>query len=338
MAISDTVVTLADYGRMSNDPLVKYVSYQLAFDSRVLERLPLQTKPTFKVNGTRFTDAKVPINWRKLNAEPVNVKDVPKPWEEQVYIMSNVIDIDRLFLIEENQVTNPQEVQLIQTLRSASYDINDKFINNDPVSGNPDAPVGIRYRLDNPTMYGIPTELKINGNAVDMRVSDSTAATASTFISLIQQLLINMAEPDGNGVTLFINDRMSVCLEAAIRKMGAGAGFSMTKDAFDRSVWSYRNAQIVDIGRKGDQSTRIITSTENADGTPGSSNTTSIYAVKFDKNYLGGWQMQDMNQSIQNLGRIGNAGTMERLLIDYAFGWYQEHIRSIGRIFNVRVN
>lgn len=336
MAVSASALTLGQYAIMSNDPLVQQISYSLLENAKVLADIPLVTKKSIYVNGVRWVGNLPSVNWSKLNVDPTVTSGTPSPYQEQAYVIRNAIDVDRLLVEEENQIQDPRGAQLDAYLRAVAYDTNDKFINNDPISGEDDAFVGLRYRLDNQTAYGVNSDMKIDGGAVDMTVSGMTAATANTFIELVQTVLDYMGSPDGTGVTIYMNDVLKRRFERAIRVLGAGAGFAMVKDAFDRPVEMYKNARIRDIGRTAGQTTRIILNTETSAGAAGASTYTSFYAVRFGEGYFSGWQFDALKG--QDIGLIGNGGVTYRTLVDWAFGIVQQNTRAIARVYGIKVS
>lgn len=335
MAVSTSALTLAQYAIMSNDPLVQRITYSLLVNGNVLEDLPLVSKKSMIINGVRWEGSLPSINWSQLNVDPVVTSGTPTPYQEQAYIVRNAIDVDRFLVEDENQIVDPRGAQADAYLRGLAYDLNDKFINNAHPTGNANSPVGVRARLDGPTVYGLNSEMKINGSGVDMSVSGMSAATGNTFIELVQQVLDYMGAPNGDGVVLYMNDVLKRRFERAIRLLGAGAGFAMTKDAFDRPVERYKNARVVDIGRKADQSTRIITTTEDSAGADGASTYTSFYAVKYGDEGVMGWQFEALQP--KDIGLIGNGGSTYRLLIDWAFGWISQHTRDMARVYGVKL-
>lgn len=339
MAIDSSSLTLAQWANQANDPLATKVTFSLLDFGTVLEDIPFITYPSMKVNGTRFTGNLATVNYRKLNEASAVTSSTASPYTEQAYIMSNMIDVDNKLRRDVNSLGDPMGVQLEAYLRSAGYDINDKFFNNDPVSGDPDAPIGLRYRLDNPSTMGTNSACKINGGGVDITQGAMTAATAATFIELIEQAFHEVdGGTDGNGVVIYMNRLVSRRFGRAVRMLGAGGGFDMTTDAFDRRVTKFRNATIRTIGVKADQSTEIITNTETAAGAEGASTFSSVYVAKYGEGYLQGWQFDSLPDSINYIGQRSDEPTHERVLIDYAFGMKHDHTRSIARIYNVKVS
>lgn len=338
MAADANAIALSDYAILSNDPRVLRITKSLLENGAVLVDIPLVTKKTLVANGVRWQDNLPTVNWGKLSGGLTVTKGKPTAYQEQIYLVRNGIDTDIKLLEEENRIVDPRAAMLQGYLAGLSYDFNDKFINNDHLSGSADSLVGLRARLDNPSVYGVQSEMKIDAGGVDLSTGGMTAATANTFIEYIQQVLDYMGRPEGDGVVFYMNDLMKRRFEHAVRLMGAGAGWRMTTDAYDRAVTSYKNARIVDIGRKADQTTRIITYTETSAGANGASNYTSIYAVAYGEDRFIGWQWDTLGNSIEDIGLIGNDGTLSRVRIDWGIGVYPQHTRCISRLFNIKVS
>lgn len=335
MAVSANALTLGQYAIMSNDPLVQRITYSLLQNAVVLNDIPLVTRKTIVVNGVRWEGNLPSVNWSKLNVDPEVTSGTPTPYQEQAYILRNAIDVDKFLVEDQNQIVDPRGAQIEAYLRGAAYDINDKFINNDHISGDEDAFVGLRARLDNPTTYGVTSEMKINASALDMTQAGMTAATANNFLEFVQQVLDYMGSPDGTGVTLYMNDILKRRFARAIRLLGAGAGFNMVTDAFGRQVTMFQGAAVVDIGRKANQTTRIITDTETSAGAEGASDYTSFYAVRYGESGVYGWQFDALKA--EDIGLIGNGGSTYRTKIDWAFGLITAHTRSIARVYGIKV-
>lgn len=335
MAVSSSALTLAQYAIMSNDPLIQQITYSLLENANVLNDLPLVTKKSILVNGVRWEGSLPSVNWSKLNVDPVVTSGTPAAYQEQAYIIRNAIDVDRFLVEDENQIQNPRGVQTNAYLKSVAYDVNDKFINNDHLTGNNDAFHGLRNRIDN-AVFRTNSDCKIDTSGVDLSPGGMTLTTANTFIEYIQQLLDMMGAPTGMGVTLYMNDLMKRRFARAVRMMGPAAGWSVNQDNFGRPVEMYNDAKIRDIGRKADQTTKIITSTELNTGGAGSSTFTSIYGVRYGEDHVFGWQFDAL--SPKDIGLIGNGGSTYRMLIDWAFGIFQTGTRDIARLYDIKVS
>lgn len=335
MAVSTSAVSLSDYALMSNSPLVRAVTYALILYYNVLQDVPLIDKKSLIANGVRFEGNLPTVNWSQLNAEGVTTKGVPTPFQEQVYLIRNYIDVDKLIVEDENQIVEPRAVQAEAYLKALTYDMNFKFIKNDHVAGDVNSFVGLRWRIDNGSTFGVRSENKIDGGGVDMSQAGMTQATANKFLEFLDQLLWSVDAPDGEGVILYMNEVTKRRINFALRLMGTSGGLAVTQDQFNRTIQQYKGAVIRDIGYKSDQSTRIITNTETAAGADGSSNYTSIYAVNFGTDHFFGWQFEPPN--VQDLGLL-NSGVIYRTLIDWAVGFMNTSTRSLGRLYDIKMS
>lgn len=335
MAIPTGVLTLAQYANQANDPLITAIVNSLYTFGSVFRDVPIASKATLKVNGSRIQGSLPTINWRKINEASVTTSATATPFSENVYLVDNNIDVDVALLRDQNSVGDPRRVQLMAYLESLTYDMNDKFFNNGPVTGDLDAPIGIRYRLDNVSAFGLPSACKINGNGVVM-TNSLTASSTGQFIELLDQTLQEIGSPDGNGCVIYMNRLLSRRLDRGIKLMGSGGGFDMTQDAFDRRVLTYRNARMYTVGVKADQSTEIITNTETAAGADGSSTFTSFYVVNYGEDRFIPWQMAPLQASY--IGQIPSEPTIDRTHISWSLGYVQNHNRAVARVYNVAVS
>jgi hypothetical protein len=335
MAIASGTITLADYAQMSNAPLIQAVTFSLIENGSVIQDVPLISKKSFTINGVRFDGSSMPtVNWVPLNTEPTTTKATPVPYSDQVFLLRNTIDVDKYLVEEENRIVDPRAVQVDAYLKSLTYDMNFKFFNNNHVSGDANAPTGIRYRIDNGSTFGVRSENKIDGGGVDLRKANATQATANSFLEFLDLLLWSVDAPDGDGVILYMNDVMKRRLNFILRLLGTSGGLSTAQDQFNRTISMYKGAVIRDPGLKVDQSTKIITTTEDTSGNDASSTYTSIYAVNYSSNHMMGWQFGPPN--VQDLGLINN-GVIYRTLIDWAVGITNVSTRSMGRLYAVRL-
>ena len=335
MSVDAAALNLGQYALMSNDPRIAKIVYSLLQVGTVLEDIPIVTNPSLNLRGVRWQSNLPSVNWRKLNASSTVTSGTPTAYAEQAFILSNNIDTDVKLIIDKNQISDPRTVQVNAYLTGARYDVNDKFINNNPVTGNSDSFTGIRYRLDNPTIYGTNSACKISGGAVDRSDSGITATTAGNFCQLVEQMFDELGSPNGDGIVLYMNRNLRRRFHRAVRMMGAGGGFDMTKDAFDRRIEMFRNARVQTVGVKADQSTEIITNTEDTAGADGSSTYTSMYAVKYGEGFARGWQMAPLG--INDIGVRSDEPTQYRVNVDWAVGLVFEHTRSIARVYDIKV-
>jgi hypothetical protein len=326
-------LTLADQAAISNDPLVKEITKSLHKTWNALKDIPLYTSPSLKQIGVRYLNSGIPSpNWTGVNSEPVAVKGRPKSYEEQMYLVRNKILVDHVLLDQPTNIIDPIEAQVQIFLEGFAYDFNDKFVNNNPLTGNIDCFPGLAYRMDNPGDFDIPTEMSLiapDAARIDISAS-TTSATANAFFAYLQQLLDNMNSPDGDGVVLYMSEKAKRSVEFAIRTMGIGAGFDVTRDSFDRPVEKYKNATVRTVGRKADGTTSVISDTQTASGITGSV-ASSIYAVRYGTGYAQGWQSGPFKPTY--LGLSKENGIMHNVVFDWGIGLWIPHTRAVGRLF-----
>ena len=325
---------MAQYAVMSNDPMVKAVTFSLLDMGTALTDIPFVNKKTLIANGVRWTGNLPTVNWGAINSDPVTTVGAPTPYQEQAYVMRNAIDVDKIYVEDMNAITDPRGAQLAAYLKSVAYDFNKKFILNDHVTGDANSFVGIKARLDNPDVYGCWSSAKIDGGGVDLTLAAMTATTANKFIELLEQLLWSVDSPNGDGVTLYMNEVMKRRFATALRTMGTTGGFAIVKDQFDRSVEMFMNATIKDIGYQADQATRIIPTVESATGAQTGGTYTSIYAVNYSPDHFFGWQYDPV--TAHDLGLMNN-GVIYRTVIDWAGGLMNSNIRSLGRLYDIKL-
>jgi hypothetical protein len=335
MAINAGTMTLADYAQMSNAPLVAAISYSLILNANVAQDIPLMNNASITINGARFEGNLPTVNWAALNAEGVTTRGVPTPYQEQMYLIRNYIDVDKVLVMDKNAIVDPRAAQADAYLKGLTYDMNYKFIKNDHITGDSNSFVGIRSRIDNGGTFGVRPENKIDAAGVDLSHAGLTQATANTFLEFMDQLLWSVDSPDGSGVILYMNEVMQRRFAFAVRTMGTSGGFTTMQDQFNRVIQMYKGAIIRDIGYKADQTTRIITTTELATGAADTGGTfTSIYAVNYGTDHFFGWQFDDPN--VQDLGLLNN-GVIYRTLIDWGIGLVNASTRSLGRLYDIKL-
>jgi hypothetical protein len=331
--VAATALTLSDYALLSNSPLTQAITWSLIDYGIIFQDIPMVEKASLIINGSRVEGNLPTINWSQINAPGVTIKGVPVPWQEQIYATRNYVDVDKLYVRDQNQIVDPRSKEADIVLKALTYDLNDKVINNDHVSGEKNCFVGIRSRIDNYSVYGVRSENKIDAAGVDVSLANITQKTCNQFLELVDQVLWSIDSPDGQGCVLYMNDRMKRRFNTIIRTLGTSGGFDITQDQFNRTVEKYKGAIIRDPGLKADQSTRIITNTEDATGANASSTYTSIYGVNYSMGHFGGWHYEPIN--VQDLG-LQPDGVIYRMLIDYAAGLYNSSNRSLGRLFDIK--
>lgn len=333
MAISTNALTMAQYAIMSNQPLVQAVTYSLIDNGSIMARdIPFMGKQTLIANGVRWEGNLPTVGWAQINAEGLSTSGTPSPYQEQAYIIRNVIDVDKFLVLDQNQIADPRATQLGAYLQAVAYDFNFKFFKNDHTSGDINAIVGLRWRIDNGALFGVRSENKINAGGADI----SAAATAVTFgaaVEFLDQALWSVGSVDGTNCVIYLDSAVMRRLDRLSRQFAGQGGFSQAEDQLGRGVLKYKNAELRDPGVKADQSTHILTVTETAAGLDGASTFCSVYVVNYGDGKFGGWQMQNLQAT--DIGLL-EAGSTYRTLVDWAGGLINQSNRSIARVYNLK--
>lgn len=335
MAIDSNAYSLQEYALNSNSPMVKAITYSMIEAGNVLQDCPILNQKTLVANGVRFEGNLPTVNWSSINAEGVTTKGQPTPYAEQLYLIRNYIDVDKVYVEDVNSIVDPRASQVGAYMKAVTYDFNDKFFNNDHVTGTVNAPVGLRYRINNGGVFGVRPENIISSSSLDLTQTTllTTPGNANKLLEFIDQLLWAVDSPEGAGVVLYMNELFHRRLHFAVRGLGTGGGFNVSQDQFDRTVTRYKGAVIRDPGYKADQTTRIVPNTENSDGTAGSSTYTSIYAVNYGTDHFYGWQFEDIQA--RDLGLLNN-DVIYRTSLSWAIGLMNASTRSIGRLYGLK--
>lgn len=344
MAGDVNALTLHDWAVQSNDPLVHKVTKSIYEGGNLLQDIPLMTEQSMLVNGVRWVGGLPVPTWADLNEGPVSVTATPERYQEQAFLVRNNIDTDIKLVQDKNQIGDIRGGRVDAYLEGFKFDFNNKFFNavQTGATGNAKCFAGLRTRIDNPNTYKVNSEMKINAGGVDLSPTGITAKSANAFIELVDQALSYTGVDDGTGIVIYMNDTLKRRFATALRTAGPGAGFTIDKDAYDRTVEKYRNAVIRDPGRQaptqnGTQTARIISPQESAAGadtTDGSGTFTSFYVVRFGQDAFCGWQFEALKP--RDLGLI-NDGVTYRTVFDYAVGLWMVHTRSIGRVYNIKI-
>ena len=335
MAVAANALNIAQYAIMSRDPLVQAITFSLIDNGSVMADIPFVNRPALVASGVRFEGNLPTVTWAQLNAEGTTTSGTPTPYQEQAYIIRNYIDVDKFYVLDENQIVDPRAAQVAAYMKSVAYDFNHKFINNNHQTGDANAFVGLRFRLDNPAQWGLRSTNKIDAGGVDLSQAGISATNANKFLEFLDQLLWSVDSPSGSNVVLYMNEVMLRRMHFALRTLGTNGGMAITRDQFDRTVLTYKDAVLRDIGYKADQSTRIITTTETSTGADGASTFTSIYAVNYGTEHLFGWQFAPLKA--KDMGLLEN-GTVYRTLVDWAGGLYSANNRSMARLFDIKIS
>jgi len=320
--------TLADYSRLAGDNLLKRAVIETwRKESLIMDSLSFENAGKLSIKVIR-SGALPTVYWRKIGEGWTESKGTTETVEERVFIMGGYYDFDKVLERATDSIVNQRALQNQMYAKALALEFNNQFINGNPVSDE-DSFVGIWYRL----YHDMPAAQSIDGASIDISAdSGATTANFNTFFDKIEALIDAC---DGHSCDmLLMNSTTKLRIQSGLRQLGL---FTTTQDSFGRSVptWGSGGPKLVDIGLKADQSTKIITDTELANGTALTGGTlTSVYALKLgQQQYLGGFQEYDID--VNDVGLL-ESGVAYRTVIDWPVGIYMVNPRSIARLYGVQ--
>lgn len=321
-----TALTLADYLNTPK-PLVAGVVKALMDESDFLRVLPIENVAALAVKVIR--EGGLPsISWRQIGAaHGSNKATKPTEVEEVAFSFGNYIDVDIAYTKDKSpRLYDPRTYQLDQTVKAMAREFDDAIINGIPTA-TPNRPTGLFYRLtedlsSNQSILAASGGLDISPNATGL------STNIQTFIDQLDNL--HYACADHKADAFLMNSTMLTRWWSLARQSGL---LKVTADNLGREFYEYKGAKFIDMGFKVDDSTNIIGNVELATGDALSGGAcTSIYGVKFGKEYFTGWQEYPLD--VKEKGELED-GVTERTIVDWIVGIALSHPRSVARLYGI---
>lgn len=260
-------VTIADLAKQSTEPLQKGILMNLYRFSPLMEYVPFV--PAAALDNIVVRWNKLPtVGSRKFNEGYDESTGTTEQLTESIRPIGGDVDVENVFDQVSNVLEKPSVTQINMKTKAMAFLFNRLFVKGSPTL-DPDAFYGLEWRINN----SLPARQKFAiGNAGTP--FDATASTANqhNFIDALHEL----NDLVGGASVYLCNRKMRLGVGRVLRRANV---LDTTKDQFDRVVYSFHGAPILDAGLLSDKSTEIITDTE--DPGDGGNDTTSIYAVKF---------------------------------------------------------
>lgn len=329
-------LSLIDQSKLQNPGMVQEAIDSFITNSNVFTDIPLETIGQGALNGSHFIGADWTMPWVPLATDVTSQTLVPTPYAEQLWVIRQPIEIDRLQKDDKRNFGNLFNMQMDWMIKYVNFNVNNAFFNNTALI-NPNAMIGIRARLADPVKYQTNTECVIN-SGINCNDSNLSASTGIKFGILFQRMLDNMGCEDGEGVTFYGNEDLLRRIDATTRAMGAG-GWNISQDNYDRNVKTFRKAKIRHAGRNAPTPNGVQTQVlgnENTDGSVNpAGNYTSLFAVRYGKKYFHGLQFKPMMLPAPWL--MTNNGFMYKTLFEWMIGLEQPNTRAVSQAFNIQV-
>lgn len=321
--------TLAELSKIETDTLRKSVMDTLLMESDVMQINPWETIGALSTTVAKYQDLPS-VGFRKINAGYAESIGHFEHKVENISLLGGMIDTDKAIARAKNTIADARAIMQQMMVKAMAYKFNDKFINGNPVN-DPDEFKGISVRVDEVVAEGYSEQKIDNGGVYGAARDDGilyNTAASHNFLNKLDQLIYSIK--GHNPSFLFMNKKMLLALRAVLR---AEKLLDNTRDMFDRVVDVYQGCRLVDIGVKADQTTEIITNTEDPDGIYTSDISTSIYAVKFGiGEFL--WGIQEYPMEVTDKGLL-EAAPVYRTEVDWPLGLAHIDPRSIARLYNI---
>lgn len=259
-------ITLNTVAKQMTDPLRKGVIMNLLRYSDVLGILPWENVSALDMVVVRWQTLP-DVGFRKINLGYTESSGETEQVTESIYILGGDVDADRIFDKITNFIEDPMVTQTNMKLKAIAFVFNDYFINGDPAV-DADGFTGLKKRID-----GLPSRQKFRpGSGTDAFDPTASSANEHAFIDGLHEL----DDLVGGADAFFCNRKLRLGVGRVLRRAGL---LETSRDQWDRTVYEFNGAQVLDVGLKADKSTEIVTNTE--DPGDGGDDTTSLYAVKF---------------------------------------------------------
>ena len=314
--------TLAELSKIETDILRKSVIDALIMETNILELVPWETTGQLSVGVVKVQDLPS-IGFRRLNAA-YDSTDIGhfEHAVENIALFGRDIDTDEAIARSKNTIADARAIQQQLVLKAMAYAFNDKFING---VVNVDYPLefkGLRARIDE-----IGGNQKIDCVCGGVGILNSSARSQD-FLDKLDTLIYSI---DGHKPEYLLMSQK--CLLAVRSLLRREKLLDTTKDMFDRVVDVYQGVRLIDVGVKADQTTQIITNAETSAGVDGTSEHTSIYAVKFSVGDMT-WGIQQFPLEVKDMGEMETKPTY-RTRVTWNLGLATVNPRSLGRLYGI---
>lgn len=325
-------LNLNDYVKVaiqSNDSL-KLGVVQAFRQSPVLDALTFTDTGELKVTFTRKKSLPTPA-FRKIGEDFASSKGDVDFGEDRIYSLGQYIDVDKSLIRMKNLVNDPRAMAREDALLAMNRTFHYYFING-------------RHEVDEDGLVGLKDRLikanrsaqNIDAEGLDLTVSPITSTIAQTALNKLDELIESCEE--GAPSHIFMNRQAWLKWSAVFRYSTL---LSVQTDQLGRKFMDYAGVKFYVMGNHRDETdedpgTQVIGNAEADDGswTGGDDGCTSMYAVKFGKDALGGAQQYAME--VDDIGKLDDGLTF-RDVVDWPVGIYQVRPRCVSRLFGLTV-
>lgn len=341
--VEGAAARLEDWWKVSPSPVFRDIVYALYTETQsVLKDIHFTENASLqKMVGLRITAAGLPtsLTYGKLNDTPARRRTTALHHEEPKFMIRDNVFVDVRYQGDKKAYEKILKINTKGLFIARTRGIDWDFFNNDPsaAGGLDGGPTGLFTRLStsaNRDKWGHADECNIDGSNLLMTTSAVKANDLQLFETVDQALQFTKS-PEGTNSVIYGNDRFCRRFATSAKRADNGSGLKTTEDNYHRSVSMYKNARIREVGRAADDVTRIIGNTENTAGTSlTGGDRTSFYVVHYGEGHLEG--EHDGSLDLKKVG-LDDTGTQDVYLLDYLFGMFHSHDRTVARVFGIQM-
>lgn len=259
-------VTLNELSKTTVTPLGKAIIEDLLRQSKILQFAPIEPVNGLRINHARWQTLPS-IATRAVNGSYTESTGQLDQVQETLHIYGGEIKVDRVLEMDKTAVESPMTTQAKMKAAALKYKFHDHLVNGDHAV-DPNGFEGLKKRVSN-----LPARMTVDvATAGDSLKVLATEANEQTFLDALHELVYKT-----QANCLLMNEKSYLGVGKVLRRLKL---LDTTKDQYDRTWEMFGGTKLVEIGLQSDQTTEIITDTEDP-GDAGN-DSSSIYATRFD--------------------------------------------------------
>jgi len=328
------VWTIAEAALNEKDPLRMGVLMMFWLESNIMASIPFFTVNRLGISMTRQVRTSLTKpGWVAIGEAYGKSTAHLEQVEETVFKLGRDIDIPKGLENLDGQFEDPRVLMTETELKTLTYEFNEAAINGPFIAASPpggalaNAPAGIRTRVnDIAGDLGLQDSLLAPGAAATPFGPTATSLNRHAVLDAFNRSMyfLDGKRPDAG----YCNKTLLLALESAFRREQL---FSITRDQYERIVYTFRDCPIYDVGLKADQVNPIVT---DAESFAGQVNCTSMYWAKTGvRTHFHGWEKEPLD--VRDLGELQTEPVM-RTRVDWSPGLASWHVRSLARVQGIQ--
>lgn len=303
-------MTLLEAAKFHQDEVERSVAKTIVESSPMLEYVPFKTiqGAAYRYNRERTLGD---IAFRGVNGTWTNSVGVINPEYEPLVIMGGQLTVDNFEIATMSNLIDLKGTKFRMKSRAVGTKYSESFFEGD-TAVDPYSFDGIRKRL--------------TGNQKLLAGSGGAALT----LAMLDQLLDAVAG-DNDQKVLFMNATMRRKITSLVRATTGSSLITFEQGMFGRQHMAYAGTPIRIVRREDDGSTILDYDEDPGDGT---SDTASIYCIRFGMDYVHGIQAMGL-PAVKDFGEV-EAGPYHLGRLEwYVGGPVVKHPRAAARLYGI---